>query len=108
AALDLDPAVSRVVEDERRHTDGREDVPDVDLHVHAVQSLSRAWTDALPDHPRERGNLLVTRGGHPGTGDLLCKLGPLAHAPLVLDHPEHLGFGRSPGVVGCSKLACGA
>ena len=46
--LDVDVVVAGAVEDERRRVDRREDVPDVDLRVHAQQSGGGAGARAEP------------------------------------------------------------
>ena len=86
-SVDVDPAVSRVVQNERRHPDRRQHVPDVDLDVHALQGLDRARAPALADHASKRLNLSVASCRHAGAGDLLRVGRPLARCAHLLDHP---------------------
>ena len=52
AALDIDPAIARVMQDERGDPDRRKNVTDVDLDVHPIERFERPRTNAQPNHPR--------------------------------------------------------
>lgn len=74
-SVDVDPTIAGVVQNERWHADRGKDVPDVDLDVHPIENLRRSRADALPDQPCESGLLLVGRGGHARSRDLLREPG---------------------------------
>ena len=57
--LDRDDGVLHTVQDQCRHANARQDMPDVDLLVHPVERLQRAGAGAKAQHLQEQLRLLV-------------------------------------------------
>ncbi len=85
ALLDLVDAGVEPMQDERRHADGRQDVADVDLRVHAVEGDDGAGAGAQPQ-----------AGAEPGTEcGVVCDARryvgePVGIPPVLVDGPRHL------------------